>query len=299
MNLHESWRRDLLRLIVWYPLRWFCTYAPLKVNYSIFALMGKLHYTIAGGHRKLLKKRLTQYLGNSFAGKTIDKWILSYFCNHYADRMSIFHYHRLNSSNVSSIINFDGLSHIDKSLKVGKGIVLVHGHMGPSQLPLIALGALGYPLTQLGFRTDEGLSKIGKNVQLRLRMEIEEQFPAEMLYVDKFQRQVFRSIAANRIVMTAGDGSGRKKQFGHYLPLPFLNMQYNFATGPFKLAEKTDATLLFLFIQQNSIGSYSATIRPATYIAQDMEAPGINSFAYLFSASVAESPGLWHLWDTL
>ena len=153
--------------------------------------MGRVHYRLSKNRSKELGKLFSNAFPEAQEAE-VNGWIQDYFVNHYIDRMSIFHYHRLHSGNLAEVIEFDGLDLLNETLKLGNGCLLIHGHIGPSQLPLVALGVMGYPMTQIGFRTDAGLSFIGRNVQLRHRLKIEEQFPVEMLYADKFSEAGFQ-----------------------------------------------------------------------------------------------------------
>ncbi len=299
MTIQESWWRDILRLIVWYPFRLFCQIAPMWINYRLFVLMGYIHFFLSRQRRANLTSAIQKTLAPFNPTNKPCAYVLDFFVNHYVDRLSIFHYHRLTGNTLSNVVSFEGLELLDQVLERGKGCVLVHGHVGPSQLSLVALSQKGYAMTQLGFRTAEGLSAIGKHVQLRNRLKIEEKFNAEMLYVDKFQRKVFRSLAANRVVMTAGDGSGREKLFGHHQECTFLNFSHHFSCGPFRLAQKTGAGLLYLCLIRQSLSHYRVVIRqPENLLVDEAEIPeNIQEYARHFESCVLRAPGQWHFWE--
>ncbi len=265
--------------------------------------MGRIHYRLSKARRKALAALFSRAFPEEQDPRVINEWVLDYFINHYVDRMSIFHYRRLDRNNLRKVIEIDGLELLDATLSQGKGCVLVHGHIGPSQLPLIGLGILEYPMTQLGFRSNEGLSFIGKHAQLRHRIRIEEGFPAEMLYVDKFQRQVFKSLAAGRVVMVAGDGSGNKRRFGLQRRREFLNHRMDFPLGPFRLAIKSGAPMLFLFLERDGPFHYRATIQASMPQPGQQDAIAEDelqdAFVTRLGRSIAANPGLWQFWDQL
>lgn len=300
MIVQESLARDVLRLFIWYPFRWFCLVAPIGLNYRLFALMGRVHYRLSKNRSKELGKLFRNAFPEAQEAE-VNGWIQDYFVNHYIDRMSIFHYHRLHSGNLAEVIEFDGLDLLNETLKLGSGCLLIHGHVGPSQLPLVALGVMGYPMTQIGFRTDAGLSFIGRNVQLRHRLKIEEQFPAEMLYADKFQRQVFRSLASGRIIMIAGDGSGNENRFGQQSRRRFLEQQMDFPLGPFRLAKKSRQPVLFLFLNQDRQFHYRVRIeKPVAEPEQKgpvEETVLQDAFMAQLNRCISADPGQWQFWD--
>ncbi len=301
MIVQESLARDIFRLFIWYPFRWFCQIAPIELNYWLFTQMGRLHYRFSKDLRKKLAVAFRNAFPNEQDVRVINGWIQDYIINHYVDRMSIFHYHRLHAKNLSKIIEFDGLNLLEATLGQGKGCVLVHGHIGPSQLPLVALGKLGYPMTQIGFRTDEGLSFVGKYVQLHNRLRIEEKFPAEMLYADKFQRQVFRSLASGQIVMIAGDGSGNESRFGQQRRHQFLGQQMDFPVGPFRLAVKSGTPVLFLSFDRDRPFHYRALILKPSIRSHRREIPEEellqDAFVVQLDRWISTNPGLWQFWD--
>lgn len=298
MIIEESRWRDLLRLFVWYPFRWFCQVAPIWINYRLFYLMGLIHFKFSKGKRTELNYILTKALFPLKEGESVHSHIRDYFVNHYIDRMSIFHYHRLNHRNIDKVIEFEGLDLLDDALSRGKGCVLVHGHLGPSQLSLVALGKMGYSMTQLGFRTDENLSNIGKKVQMRTRLRIEERFPAQMLYVDRFLRQVFKNLAQNGVVMVAGDGSGTAKRFGHHEPCKFMGEEMLFPTGPFKLTQKSGAAVLFLFLTRDGRFRYTGIIRKLEGSPDKMQTlSALTAFVRQLERYIRQDPGQWQFWD--
>jgi KDO2-lipid IV(A) lauroyltransferase len=272
MIIGESRWRDLLRLFVWYPLT--------ELNHI-----------------------LTKALFPLKEGESVHSHIRDYFVNHYIDRMSIFHYHRLNHRNIDKVIKFKGLDLLEDALSRGKGCVLVHGHLGPSQLPLVALGKMGYSMTQLGFRTDENLSNIGKKVQIkkvqmRTRLRLEERFPAQMLYVDRFLRQVFKNLAQNGVVMVAADGSGTARRFGHHEPFKFMGEEMLFPTGPFKLSQQSGAVLLFLFLARDGRFRHTGIIRRPEALSDKMQTQSaLTAFVRQLERYIRQDPGQWQFWD--
>jgi lauroyl/myristoyl acyltransferase len=298
MIIGESRWRDLLRLFVWYPFRWFCQVAPIWINYRLFYLMGLIHFKFSKVKRTELNHILTKALFPLKEGESVHSHIRDYFVNHYIDRMSIFHYHRLNHRNIDKVIKFKGLDLLEDALSRGKGCVLVHGHLGPSQLPLVALGKMGYSMTQLGFRTDENLSNIGKKVQMRTRLRIEERFPAQMLYVDRFLRQVFKNLAQNGVVMVAADGSGTARRFGHHEPFKFMGEKMLFPTGPFKLSQKSGAVLLFLFLTRDGRFRHTGIIRRPEALSDKMQTlSALSAFVRQLERYIRQDPGQWQFWD--
>jgi KDO2-lipid IV(A) lauroyltransferase len=215
MVVNESFSRDLLRLVVWYPLRWLILILPVRWGIAALRTMGDMHYALSKSKKRVIQKNLGAIRSNtSSVGDSNTEAVREYFRNHYIDRLLIFIFPRFGVKEVKRFIDIEGLGHLDDALKFGKGVILVHGHFGPVHFPLVALAKLGYRMKQIGLPSDEGLSWIGKNVAFRLRLKYEALIPGEIIKADSFLRGAFRWLNDNGIIMTTGDGSGTEKHVG-------------------------------------------------------------------------------------
>jgi KDO2-lipid IV(A) lauroyltransferase len=257
MKTHESCGRDILRLIVWYPLRWLLLLLPTQAGLFILRRMGDLHYAAGKGKRQVLMKNLRRMRVSDQEHPHI---IRAYCRNHYVDQLFPILFPKFNAGSIRACLSVAGLEHLDAALKRKKGVVLVHGHCGPAHLPLVGLALMGYPMKQIGNPSDNGLSWIGRHVAFRLRMAYERKMPAEIIKADTFLRPVFTALRQNQVVMVTGDGSGTKEQFGRQHSFIFLGQPVVLPLGPAVLARKTGAALLPLFIQPGSNPPFAAII---------------------------------------
>ena len=180
MIVRESAARDVLRLFVWFPLRWTIAVLPIRWGFAIFRFMGDVKYLLSRRTENSIFKNLRSAFGDTVPDVELARMLRKYYRNHYVNQMMIFLLPRLDNGNVEKFHTFEGLDKLEKALENGKGCILIHPHFGPAQMPLCALGILGYPMMQLGLPTDENLSFIGKNVAFRLRMIYEGRIPAKM-----------------------------------------------------------------------------------------------------------------------
>ena len=262
MEVRESIPRDILRLFVWFPLRWIILASPVSMGIAIMRLLGDVHYGLSGGKKELLGKNLARMQGvRAERGHAVKE----YFRNHYIDRLLIFIFPRLDARAVGRLVDIEGLENLDNALKGGKGVVLVHGHFGPVHLPLVSLARLGYRIKQIGLPTDDGLSWIGRNVAFRLRMRYEAKIPAEIIKADSFLRGAFKWLNNNGVIMITGDGSGTETRLGRHKAFEFLGRRVLFPVGPYLLAEKNGSVVLPLFIVPGGKKAYKIIIeRPVT-----------------------------------
>ncbi|MBF0456791.1 MAG: lysophospholipid acyltransferase family protein [Nitrospirae bacterium] len=258
MTTKESIVRDLLRLVVWYPLRWTLEALPVASSLVLLNKMGELHFMLSRGKTKLLNDNLSKLMTIENAEKTTV--IKDYFKNHYVDRLIIFLFPRFHTRQIEQTIEFEGLEHLDAAVKKGRGVILVHGHFGPVHIPLVALARLGYRMKQIGLPSDDGLSWIGRHVAFRLRLKYEAKIPAEIVNAESFLRPVFLWLKDGGVVMVTGDGSGTEKHVGRHEVFDFLGQKVLFPLGPAILAEKTGAEILPLFVTPGSSKPYKIII---------------------------------------
>jgi len=145
MVVKESISRDLLRLLVWFPLRWLIVILPVKSGIAALSTMGD--YALSRGKRAQLLKNLARVNGGNIKDSPD---IREYFRNHYIDRLLIFIFPKFVAKEVERFVDIEGIEHLNKALERGKGVILVHGHFGPVHLPLVALARLGYRMKQIG-----------------------------------------------------------------------------------------------------------------------------------------------------
>ena len=296
MQTSEGIVRDLLRLIVWYPLRWFLAVVPARLALSTLQRMGDLHYTAAQGKQRQLAENLRR-MGCT---ENIARNSRNYLRTHYLDQLFPLVFPKFNPDNLADIVIIKGLDRLDNGLQKKKGVILVHGHFGPVHLPLVALALMGYQMKQIGNPSDKGLSWIGRNVAFRLRMVYEDRIPAEIIKTGSFLRPVFSSLAQNQIIMTTGDGSGNEEKFGKQHLFTFLGQPVMFPLGPAILARKTGATLLPLFIEPGTETLFTVSIEeeivPSSSGDEDLIAC-TQQFITLLENHIYANPGYMHFLD--
>jgi KDO2-lipid IV(A) lauroyltransferase len=250
MIVSESIARDMLRLVVWYPVRWVVSRLPFSWGVMFLRLMGDIHY-IAGKTKRiqLLKNlmRLKRNMGCNICWRNAHV-IREYFRNHYVDHLMIFLLPRLKATDIATHIELDGIHHLDRALGEKRGVILVHGHFGPVHLPLVCLSRMGYPMMQIGMPSDEGLSRIGKSVAFRLRRQYEAQLSADIIHARSFLRPVIQWLKQNGVVMITGDGTGTRDRVGRYDRFCFFGYPVLFPLGPATLSQKTGSIILPLFV---------------------------------------------------
>lgn len=266
MTVEESIFRDILRLFVWFPLRWFILMLPVRAGITLLRTIGDMHYFVSMGKKELLLRNLSRLRGGILAGDWKEREaVREYFRNYYIDRLLIFIFPRFGTREVERFVEIVGLKNLDNAIRKGRGVILIHGHFGPVHLPLVVLGRLGYKVMQIGLPSDEGLSWIGKKVAFRLRLKYEAKMPAGIIKADTFLRPVFKWLHENCVIMITGDGSGTDRRIGRHREFKFLGHKVMLPLGPAILAERTAAAIIPMFIVPGERKPYKVIIeRPLT-----------------------------------
>lgn len=264
--------------------------------------MGDIHHRLSRGKKEVIQRNLANVRRNIPRGgiKSICA-VRVYFRNHYIDHLLILLFPRFGAKEVKQFINIEGMEYLDEALKLGKGVILVHGHFGPAHLPLVALARLGYRMKQIGLPSDEGLSWIGKNVAFRLRMKYESMIPAEIIKADSSMRGAFRWLNDNGIIMTTGDGSGTDRLLGKHEVLSLFGHQMMFPLGPALMSKKTGAAIIPMFITPGDNGHLYKIVIESPLVSDKSGSEAIldvtEQFVRRLETYISIYPGYMHFLD--
>jgi len=298
VRVRESFSRDLLRLFVWYPLRLVAERLPPRAAMALYRAMGRLHAALSRGRAGRLAaaaRAVHPALVEAGAGQAV----VEAFAPHYVNQLIVFQLPRLSAANFHELLDLDGLDRLGLALAHNRGAVIPIGHFGPTQLPLAALGALGFPMIQIGHLSDEGLSFVVRRVAFRLRAHYEARIPASIVPPGPGVRQALAHLRAGGVVMpTADDGPGQPP-FGHHATVDFPGGALSVPLGPARLALSAGAVLVpgflepgrdapFRFVLDDPIVAPQGMDRDAAALAMTRE------FMARYATRVAARPGWWH-----
>lgn len=298
MRVRESLARDLLRLLVWYPLRLVAERLPMAQALALYRAMGRLHQRAATRRAGRIRTAVRRVVPD-LPPDAVDRAVTDAFATHYINQLLIFQFPRMNAENMWELIEVDGLSRLDAALAHGRGAVLPIGHFGPTQLPLAALGRLGFPMLQIGNLSDAGLSYIGKHVAFRLRRRYEARIPARIVPPGPGTRQAIQHLRAGGVVMTTGDDGPGQPPFGHHATVPFPGGPLSVPLGPARLALGAGAAFVPVFLESGQDAPYRLVLGeplvPPPQTSRDAAALALTAaWAARYAAAVVAAPGWWH-----
>ena len=242
--------KDIVKFMLWFPLRWTLPLFPLNAVYFIGNIGGNIHLRFSGNLRKAMHEELSII----FSGKYSDEEKKSVIRRTYKimakNQLEVLQFRSLTERKTKRIIRVEGLEKIDLALSNGKGVVLLIAHFGANKLVMPALGFRGYRINQVAGKPTEWIRIMGDEISpvskkiFELEIKNEQCLPANFIYVFKSMKPIFRYLKNNEIVCMAIDGGGGTKKE----EINFLGRKAMVSAGPFRIAQKTEAAILPAFV---------------------------------------------------
>lgn len=301
MVFGESALKDLYRKIVWGPYREALGKLPPGAELRFNRRLGRLA-------ARFSRDKATHVLANLRRAfpelEDPDEVLVRVFETHFVDQYISFSFARIARGEGDKYLRIEGMQHLETAIRKGKGVVLMHPHMGPAQLPLCVLGARNYRVNQIGGGGVEGpISEEGRRATA-LRHQLEQGIPARIFDGGKFLRPALRALSQGELVMSAVDGTGGGKELGRRKVCTVLGQRMRVPVGAVWLALQSGAPLLPLVTFRNpGLGpDYITEIRPELAIERDLPreqalALGAEVVAIQLERWLRDHPGDWHFWD--
>jgi KDO2-lipid IV(A) lauroyltransferase len=301
MQVSESLSRDILRLIVWFPLRWTISVLPARWGFFILKTMGDLHFSAGREKKAVIAHKIKTLLNADTA--TAGEETRKYLENHYIDRLHIFIYPKLTTrEKIEKFVYFENIDVLDRALASGKGVILVQPHFGPVQITLLALSLYGYAPMQIGYPSDKGLSRVGRSVAFRYRLKYEAMLPP-IMPADRFLGNAYKHLKKGGVILTTGDGAGGGVYIGEHKPCMILGKERLIPLGPASWSAKTGAAFIPTFVVPERYDRYRIVFdEPITGDSGDYEKDRIfmtGEFVEVAEKYIRKHPCCWHFWDEI
>jgi lauroyl/myristoyl acyltransferase len=295
----ESPLRDAYRLAIWGPYRQLIARLPHGWELSANRRLGRLVARASRGSRA----RIEANLARAFPQRDdLAELAARTFGTHFQHQYLPVSFPRMERDRLHRYVEIRGLEHVDRALASGRGVVLMHPHMGPVQLPLHGMGVLGYPVHQ-GGGVVTGLSRVGEWAAAS-RRELEASMPVTVHDGKGFLRPILRAISEGGVIMATCDGTGGGQELGRRLVRPVCGQPMKVPVSPVWLAIQAEAPLLTLRTHRGSGRRH----RWVTDISAPLELPrglpkrqaleqGADLVASFLTDSLTRYPEDWHFWD--
>lgn len=288
MVFPESRLRDIYRVAVWDLWRPASGLLPPGSELRGNRALGRLAHRLSRAKRRAVLANLRRGLPERRDHEVLASQV---FQTHFADQYVSWTFSRI--ARGQSYLDLSGRELLDRALERG-GVVLMHAHMGLAQLPLCTLGAMGYPVHQVGGGgVAHALSPTGERVTA-LRCALEQQIPARLWDGRGYLRPLLRVLQRGGVVLAACDGTGGGEELGRRVERRVLGQRMLLPVGPVWLALRSGATLMGLctFHERGRERSVLEELEQPT----DLE-EGADLVASCMERWLRAHPGDWHLWD--
>jgi KDO2-lipid IV(A) lauroyltransferase len=301
MVVGESPLKDAYRRVVWGPWRQLLERLPEGWDYRANRRMGRAAGRVSAGKRG----EVVEALRRAFPDRgDLDALAVEAFGTHFVNQYASFAFGRLDARNWERWLAMEGLEHLDRAAADGMGVVLLHPHMGPAQLPLAALGAMGRDVHQIGGGDVEvQKSAVGEWASAE-RSRLERRMRVTLHDGGGYLRAVLRVLGRGGIVLTACDGTGGGKELGRRLVRPVLGRPMQLPVGAFWLAYRSGARVhpLYTVRDGGDPRRHRSVIGPEVPVDRGGTLPaaleaGADFTAGWLSLLLARYPGDWLFWD--
>ncbi len=239
---------DAARLIFWRYLTKVIARTPLVITSGLTASAGFFYFLAARRQMRLVSSELAAC--RLLEGRQEWLILLGFAVTRIRTWVKMSYLSRLNSANIDRYIRVDGLEHLENALDRGKGVILLNPHFGPFLLAMAGLGHRNYKVNQLALQGESPYRKrkpLQNKVYEAAYNAMEKQLPATFINATENKmslRAVLKALGKNELVLFASTGRGGKT----WSPVTFLNRPCLLNEMPFRLAIKTGAVLLPVFV---------------------------------------------------
>lgn len=296
--------KDVYRRVVWGPGRGLLEALPAPAEVRILERVARAAAAALPARRAGLRRNLRRAFPEADEGR-LDALARDAFAAHFANQYASFSFGKCDAGNWPRYLRWEGLHHLQEVAASGRGVVLMHPHMGPAQLPLHVLGTLGWRVHQIGGGrvTRVELSETGRWAA-ETRARLESRMPVVLHDGKRYLRPVLRALEQGEVVLSAADATGGGEELGRRYLRPVLGVPMPVPVGPVWLAARSGAALLTLVCHRNPERGppYVAEIGPEVAIprgarkAELLEA-GADAVAAFVDRALRRWPGDWLFWD--
>ncbi len=252
---------EAMRLAYWLPLRKLVQVLPLGTSYRMARLAGRVLCRIPGRKRAMVEKGLVFLFGAGYPRDSVRNTFVQYAMN----AIDVFLFPSLTREKTAEMVEYLGMEHIEEARKAGKGVILLHAHFGNEEFLMPAIGfAADCRVNQLASRWEPALDdspanrlpNLARRYAFRMRIRYRETLPVRFIYIDRGVKGAYSALRNNEILLLAADG----REGSNWVEVNFLGRTAIYSEGPMRIALKTGAAVLPVFITRNGDGRHRVTV---------------------------------------
>ena len=290
--------KELIVTIFWVFLTKLIPARNLNILWKLGKFVGKIFYYFSRERKQFIQSEL-RLIFPQMQEDEITELVKKSFIDYFKVQLEDLHFPVLNKENIGHLITLEHRDILDKALQKGKGVIALHPHFGSYLLIMPGLGYNGYKVNQIAARGNPSAKVLDENptieaktglrwITYKHRLKNENHLPVDFITVNSLKK-LFVKTKKNEII--AVSGTGRIGQA--FAPVTLCGRQALLTTGPFRIALKTGAVLLPMFVVRKKNNSHRLAIEPAIDIEKDNQqdlAMAAQKFADYLTRYITEFP---------
>ncbi len=250
--------RDYLRYYLFSILVFVCQVLPLRFLYWIALRLADLAYfvTFIPG-REAVRANLREVLPEATRQRITyeTRWIFRNFGKYLVE---FFSFRRFDKHFFNKHLDIRGREHIDRALALGRGCLIVSGHMSNWEL-----GAAG--MCHAGYAVSSVVAMHRASIVNRLFMREREAVGVKVIDTESAGMGVMHAMKRNEVVCILGD----RDVTGQGVEVEFFGKPVRFPQGPARLALATGAALVPGFVERRTNDSFTIHFGPALAMPEE------------------------------
>jgi len=253
---------EAFRLLYWSLVRFAVQAVSLKMCYRLGRAAAKVMYWISPGKKRRVRQGLHFLLGEGNHKEAVRRTLVNYVQN----SLEVFLYPSLSEGKLGRMVVYEGIEHLERAFEERRGVILLHGHFGNEELLMAAFGYRDATLYQLASRQPPaslpGLRHWFPNwvrrYAFKKRLQYRESLPTDFIYIDRGLRAAFDALRRNQMLLVAADG----REGSSWTEAEMLGRKVVYATGPMRIALRSNAVVLPVFLVRRDDDRHRVVIEP-------------------------------------
>ncbi|MFH1797810.1 MAG: hypothetical protein ABH844_00460 [Candidatus Omnitrophota bacterium] len=262
---------------------------PLKVCYSLAAVISRMYFMFAGRDKEELRENLKIVFGTEVEKKQLDRYVFEVFFNFAKYLADFFKTFEIKEKYVNDNIKVQGSENLDKALEKGKGAIVVTIHLGNWELAGRVIGMLKYQVSAIALEHED---KRVNELFVKQRAES----GVKSIFVGKAEiKECFKALKRNEVLGILGD----KDYTSNGIYVDFFKKKARLPKGPAVFSLKTGAPIVFCVMVRGRSDEYQMYFKEPVFpeatddYNKDLEII-MKKYIILFEESIQKYPGQWY-----
>lgn len=241
--------RIMIRYALYRILQYLVHVLPLRLSLALACIFSDIKYFFSRVDRASVRKNLITLLPQARDVGPQVREVFRNFAKYLVEFCWMKNY--VNETFIRTQCVFHGLEHLDQSLALQRGVLMVTAHLGNWEMGGTVLSRLGYRIT--------AVAMVHPHPAVNAFFDEQRQSQGiDVVPMKQAARSCLKALAANRIVAMIVD----RDFSGHGMVMPFLGRQVSIPRGTAILALKTGAPIVPAFFLRRDHGCFEILIHP-------------------------------------